>query len=115
MMVEEKIYEIAGVKCRLNLDQTLRESFETEELLNNSGLVKDDLERLLGLILKPVSATSVDVLEMKESQAQEVIGEYLVAKKKWRDALKNDSVRLMTEQIISGPKSGDLPNANAAS
>ena len=50
----EKVYEIAGVKCRLQLDQTLREMHEVNEFFSNPDGQRtlEQAERFLQIVLK---------------------------------------------------------------
>ncbi|KAB2908933.1 MAG: hypothetical protein LC102_09040 [Ignavibacteriales bacterium] len=83
-MEDEKIFVIAGVNCRVNFDQTLREVKEIDEMMvrsQSNGLELEDAERLLQILLK--ADKPVDYLDVTESQFTEIIAEYFAQKKNW--------------------------------
>lgn len=103
-MIQEKIYEIAGVKCRINFDQTLREVKEIDDMVARCGgydLTLEDTERFLSIVLKAESP--VDMLDIKESQLTDVMAEYFGKKKNLDDQYgrKLDIVRARGEWLES--------------
>lgn len=112
MMVEEKIYEIAGVKCHINFDHTLREIKEIDEIVLRSEGVNftfEDTARFLEIVLK--AEEPVEILDIKESQLTEIIADYFAKKKIWTLNLAEKWISSALEQNGLNPKSSDSEKA----
>ena len=91
------MYLISGVKCHLEMDHTLKETMEIEAILGRAGtIVMQEAEKLLELILKPQKP--VEFLDMKESQLTEIVTDYLLLKKKWRENMIGECLKLASDQ-----------------
>ncbi|GJQ33415.1 MAG: hypothetical protein HBSAPP04_22540 [Ignavibacteriaceae bacterium] len=107
-MIQEKIYEIAGVKCRINFDQTLREVKEIDDMVARCGgydLTLEDTERFLSIVLKAESP--VDMLDIKESQLTDVMAEYFGKKKIWTTNMVESLISSALAENGLNPKSSD--------
>lgn len=107
-----KEYIISGVKCTLEMDHTLRETMEIEQILSRAGnIVMEDSERLLSLILK--CEKPVEVLEMKESQLTEIVTDYMLQKKSWRENLLEKCLLSTLNQSGLSQKSEESQSDNS--
>jgi len=107
-----KEYVISGVKCTLEMDHTLRETMEIEQILSRAGnIVMEDSELLLSLILK--CEKPVDYLEMKESQLTEIVTDYMLQKKSWRESLLEKCLQSMLRPNGLNQKSEESQNDNS--
>lgn len=102
--MDPKVYEIAGVKCRLSLDQTLREMNEVNEFFRTSDGKRtiEQTERFLQIVLK--AEEPVEYLDMKESVFAQIITDYQIQKKNWIEATSNALLNSALEANLSHQK-----------
>jgi hypothetical protein len=95
-------YSINGIKCKLNLNLTLKQVRDLDGL--KAGVMDYlDAEKFLQIVLLPEK--EIDVLDVTEDTLTQIAMDYYSAKKKKIGNIQNEFMKLMKENDSSNQKS----------